>query len=138
MQEKRLLERLRAIDQNPDWRGESDPKIAIASVLTHLDKMLNTRQGSTPIATDLGMPDFTSLARSLNADSLPEMEEIITSVITKYEPRLADVKVDFEPQADRPFMIGFKLRAKVRIENREIPVVFETVLNPDGHITVLE
>lgn len=138
MRGKRLLERLRAIDQHPDWRGESDPKTAIASVLEHLIKILNMRQGSAPIATDLGMPDFTSIAGSLNADSLPEMEEALTRVITKYEPRLAGVKVNFEPQQDRPFMIAFKLAARVRVEGREMPVVFETVLNSDGHITVLE
>jgi type VI secretion system protein len=138
MRGKRLLERLRAIDQHPDWRGESDPKTAIASVLEHLIKILNMRQGSAPIATDLGMPDFTSIAGSLNADSLPEMEEALTRVITKYEPRLAGVKVNFEPQEDRPFMIAFKLAARVRVEGREMPVVFETVLNSDGHITVLE
>ena len=138
MRGKRLLERLRAIDQHPDWRGESDPKTAIASVLEHLIKILNMRQGSAPIATDLGMPDFTSIAGSLNADSLPEMEEALTRVITKYEPRLAGGKVNFEPQQDRPFMIAFKLAARVRVEGREMPVVFETVLNSDGHITVLE
>jgi type VI secretion system protein len=103
-----------------------------------LIKILNMRQGSAPIATDLGMPDFTSIAGSLNADSLPEMEEALTRVITKYEPRLAGVKVNFEPQQDRPFMIAFKLAARVRVEGREMPVVFETVLNSDGHITVLE
>lgn len=138
MRGKRLLERLREMDQHPDWRGESDPQTIVVSVLEHLGKILNTRQGSTPIAMDLGMPDFTSLAGSLTADSLPEMEQTLTEVITKYEPRLSDVKVDFEPQAGTSFMIGFKLAAKVRVENNEMPVVFETLLNSDGHITVME
>lgn len=138
MREKRLLERIRTIDEDPDWRGESDPKTAIASVLGHLGQILNTRQGSAPIAMELGMPDFTSIASSLNADSLPEMAATIGSVIAKYEPRLADVKVDAEPLPDKSFMVGFKLAATVRIDGHEIPVVFETVLNPDGHISVLE
>lgn len=138
MRGKRLLERLRAIDRHPDWRGESDPKTAIASVIDHLIKILNTRQGSAPTATDLGMPDFTSIAGSLNADSLPEMEQTLTRVITRYEPRLTGVKVDFEPQQDRPFMIAFKLAGRVRLQDREVPVVFETVLNSDGHISIME
>lgn len=138
MREKRLLERVRAIDEDPDWRGESDPKAAIASVLGHLAKILNTRQGSAPIATELGMPDFTSITSSLSADSLPEMAETISSVIAKYEPRLADVRVDVDPLPDKSFRVGFKLAAKVLVDNQEIPVVFETILNPDGHISVLE
>jgi type VI secretion system protein len=138
MREKRLLERVRAIDENPDWRGESDPRAAIASVLGHLGKILNTRQGSALTATDLGMPDFTSITSSLDADSLPEMAETISSIIARYEPRLADVRVDVDPLHDKSFMVGFKLAAKVRVDDREIPVVFETILNPDGHISVLE
>lgn len=138
MREKRLLERLRAIEQDPDWRGETDPKIAISSVLDHMAKILNTRQGSAPIAADYGVPDFSSIASSFGTDSLPEIEDAIGKVIGKYEPRLVNVKVNFEPRADRPFMIAFKLTANVRVEGREMPVVFETVLNPDGHITVKE
>lgn len=138
MREKRLLERLRAIEQDPEWRGESDPKIAIGSVLDHLGKILNTRQGSAPIAADYGVPDFTSLASAYDTDTLPEIEEAIGKVITKYEPRLVGAQVNFAPKPERPFMIAFRLAARVRVEDREMPVVFETVLNPDGHITILE
>ena len=138
MREKRLLERVRAIDEDPDWRGETDPKLAIASVLGHLGKILNTRQGSAPTATELGMPDFTSVTSSLSADTLPEMAETISRVITQYEPRLTDVKVDVDTRNEKSFMVGFKLAAKVRVDDKEIPVVFETVLNSDGHISVLE
>ncbi len=138
MREKRLLERVRAIDEDPDWRGETDPKLAIASVSGHLGKILNTRQGSAPTATELGMPDFTSVTSSLSADTLPEMAETISRVITQYEPRLTDVKVDVDTRNEKSFMVGFKLAAKVRVDDKEIPVVFETVLNSDGHISVLE
>lgn len=138
MREKRLLERLRAIEQDPDWRGESDPKAAVASVLGHLGKILNTRQGSAPIAPDFGVPDFTAIASSFGLDSVPEIEGAITGVIKKYEPRLTDVQVGFEPQPDKPFTIVFKLSARVAVEGRQTPVVFETILNPDGRITVLE
>lgn len=138
MREKRLLERLRAMEQNPDWRGESDPGQAVASVLDHLGKILNTRQGSAPISPDLGMPDFTSLSGLMGEKALPQMEAVLTQVIHRYEPRLVDVHAHFDPRPDRPFLIAFKLVARVRVENLEMPVVFETVLNPDGRITVLE
>lgn len=138
MREKRLLERLRAIEQDPDWRGGSDLQLAVRSVLDHLVKVLNTRQGSAPIAADYGVPDFTSLASAYSSDALPEMEAAIAQVISKYEPRLVGAKINFDPKPEYPFMLAFKLSARVRVEDREQPVVFETVLNPDGQITVLE
>jgi type VI secretion system protein len=138
MRERRLLERLRAIEQDPNWRGESDPKGAVRSVLDHLGKILNTRQDSAPISPDLGVPDFTALASSFGTDSVPEIEEAITRVIRKYEPRLANIQVSFDARPDRAFSIAFKLTASIAVEGRQAPVVFETVLNPDGRISVLE
>jgi type VI secretion system protein len=138
MREKRLLERLRAVELNPDLRGESDPVVAIQSVLGHVVKILNTRQGSAPIAQDFGVPDFTAIASSFGMESVAQIEEAITRVIQKYEPRLAEVRVSFEPQSDKSFSLAFKLVARLAGEGRQTPVVFETILNPDGRIMVME
>lgn len=138
MREKRLLERLRAVELDPDWRGGTDPAVAIQSVLGHVVKILNTRQGSAPIAADFGVPDFTSIASTFGADSVAQIEEAITRVIQRYEPRLTAVQVTFEPQADKPFALAFKLQAQLAGEGQQTPVVFETILNPDGRIMVME
>lgn len=138
MREKRLLERLRAVELDPDWRGGSDPAVALKSVLGHIGKILNTRQGSAPIATDFGVPDFTSIASTFGADSVAQVEQAIIQVIQRYEPRLRSVQVVFDPQPDRPFALAFKLQAQLAGEGQETPVVFETILNPDGRIMVLE
>lgn len=138
MREKRLLERLRAVELNPDLRGESDPTVAIQSVLSHVVKILNTRQGSAPIAQDFGVPDFTSIASTFGPDSVSQVEEAIIQVIQKYEPRLTGVQVVFDPQPDKPFALAFKLVAQLAADGQQTPVVFETILNPDGRIMVLE
>jgi type VI secretion system protein len=138
MRGKRLLERLRDIDQHPEWRGESDPNTAIASVLRHLGQILNTHQGSALTAPDLGMPDVARITGSLSGDALPEMADTIARVITRYEPRLTGVKVVFEAHPERQLVIGFKLTARVRVDDRETPVIFETMLDSDGHMTVVE
>lgn len=138
MREKRLLERLRAVELDPDWRGGSDPAAAVQSVIGHIGKILNTRQGSAPIAEDFGVPDFTSIASTFGADSVAQVEEAITKVIQKYEPRLKEVQLTFEPQPDKPFALAFKLQAQLAAEGQKHPVVFETILNPDGRIMVLE
>ena len=138
MQEKRLLERLRAIELDPSWRGESEPQAAIASVLHHLMEILNTRQGSVPIAPDFGIPDFTSIGSTFDSDTLPEIEATLGQVIAKYEPRLVEVKVSHQAKADSPFVIAFKLAASIKVNDKKVPVVFEAVLNADGRIEVLE
>ncbi len=138
MREKRLLERLRAVELDPDWRGGSDPAAAIQSVLGHVVKILNTRQGSTPIAPDFGVPDFTSIASTFGAESVAQIEEAIVRVIQKFEPRLTAVRVSFEPQEDRAFALAFKLQAQLAAEGQATPVVFETILNPDGRIVVMQ
>lgn len=138
LQEKRLLERLTAIERQPDWRGTPDPKNAAPSVLNHLMKILNSRQGSVPIAPDYGMPDFTSLLSSFDQQSWPEVEDAIAQVISKYEPRLVNVQVRHEIKADSPFEVAFNLSAKIRLDGREAPILFEAVLNSDGRIEVME
>lgn len=138
MREKRLLERLRAVELDPDWRGGADPAAALQSVLGHIGQILNTRQGSAPIAADFGVPDFTSIASTFGADSVAQVEQAIVQVIQRYEPRLRAVQVVFDPQPDRPFALAFKLQAQLAAEGQETPVVFETILNPDGRIMVLE
>lgn len=138
MREKRLLERLRAVDLDPDWRGGADQAAALNSVLSHIVRILNTRQGSAPISQDYGVPDFTSLATSFGSETVSQVEGAILNVIRKYEPRLTGVQVSFEPQQDKPFALAFKLSAQLATEGQKTPVVFETILNPDGRITVLE
>lgn len=138
MREKRLLERLRAIELDPDWRGGTDESLAIASVLAHVVRILNTRQGSAPIAEDYGVPDFTSLASTYGPESVGQVEEAIVKVIQKFEPRLTGVQVVFEPHADRPFSLAFRLSARLAGAGQATPVVFETILTPDGRISVME
>jgi len=138
MREKRLLERLRAIELDPDWRGEADQAAAIASVLEHVVHILNTRQGSAPIAEDFGVPDFTALASTFGPESVAQIEEAITKVIQKFEPRLKSVRVVFEPLADKPFALSFRLSAELAAAGQQTPVVFETILTPDGRIMVMQ
>jgi len=138
LQEKRLLERLRAIELNPSWRGMTTPESATPSVLNHLAKILNTRQGSVPIAPDFGIPDFTGLLSGADQSAWAEVEEAIAEVITKYEPRLIKVQVRHKLMDDTAFVVAFKLSAAIRVEERESPVVFEAVLNADGRIEVME
>lgn len=136
MSEQRLLERIRLMEQDPDSREVTEPVQVVGSILEYLRMILNTRQGSVEIAPDFGVPDFTDMFGASGMESVRDIEAAMTKVITKYEPRMQNVKIEFSPQEDAPLALQFKLQAKLMLENRDMPVVFETTLDPDGRITV--
>ncbi|CCO24155.1 type VI secretion system baseplate subunit TssE [Maridesulfovibrio hydrothermalis] len=138
MNEQRLLERIRYMEQEPDSRDTAEPGQVVKSILDYLRMILNTRQGNAQIAPDFGVPDFTSMIGSTGLDAVRDIEESMTEVILKYEPRLENVKIEFIPEEDMPLSLQFKLQAKLALDDQEVPVVFETVLDPDGRIMVLD
>ncbi|WP_319762570.1 type VI secretion system baseplate subunit TssE [Maridesulfovibrio sp.] len=133
---QRLLERIRFMEEDPDWRDSAEPGQVIKSVLDYLRMILNTRQGNAQIANDFGVPDFTSMIGATGLDAVRSIEESMTEVILKYEPRLANVNIQFVPMEDNPLALYFKLQGRLALEGQDMPVVFETVLDPDGQISV--
>jgi type VI secretion system protein len=135
MREKRLLERIRARKEEPDKRVREDPKRAIDSVLDHLQRILNTRQGNVPIADDFGLPDLTELHEN-HSDSLRSFERAIRQTIQKYEPRLRAVRVRFVPDEVDPLSLRFQIVGKLATDDYKDPVRFESIVGSDGKISI--
>jgi type VI secretion system protein len=137
MFEERLTERIRGLGKGVERSSEKDPTRVISSVINHLQRLLNTRQGSVPIADDYGMPDFTSyLGENLN-DQSQKISEMIRNMILKYEPRLNNVHVVFTPDKDEVLSLRFKLQAEiVNIRDEKVALELETVISSDGKIRV--
>jgi len=136
MHEKRLLERIRDFEKDQDRRNEIDPTILLNSVLAHLRRMLNTKQGSVPIAEDYGLADITDMPGSFSPDNLAEIEDKITKVITKYDPRVAEIHVEFAEKQDDSLALRFKISGKVNAADLNMPVIFESVVEPTGKISI--
>ncbi len=136
MREFRLLERVRYIAQHPDRRGSADPNAMLNSVLHHVQLILNTKQGAVPIASDYGVPDFTDIAGSYASDAVQDMERELSAVIAKYETRLHGARIEFESQQEDVLSLKFRILGKMVLDDRELPVVFESVVQSDGKITV--
>jgi type VI secretion system protein len=134
MREARLLERIRFWDEDPVRRGREEPRRVIDSVLKHLNRILNTKQGNVPIAEDYGVPDFTDLLYSY-PDSLRDIERTIRSAIQKYEPRLKAVKVTSIPQDEDLLSLRFQIVARLSGESKA-QVLFETIIDSDGKIDI--
>ena len=133
MREQRLLERISSWKKHPERRGREDRGLVLESVLRHLQKILNTRQGSVPIGEDYGVPDFTEFLHDY-PESLRAMERAIRHTIQKYEPRLKAVRVNFLPPDDEALVVRFQIAAKLDLEQDVVPVVVESSIDPDGKI----
>ncbi len=99
MREQRLLERIQLWEKEPDRRSREDSGRTIDSVMAHLQRILNTRQGSVQIAEDFGLPDFTDLIDNY-PESIRDLERSIRKMIQRFEPRLSAIQVKFIPQED--------------------------------------
>jgi type VI secretion system protein len=108
----------------------------IDSIIRHLERILNTRCGSVQTAEDYGIPDFTDL-RSGFPDAIRDLERTIRNVLQKYEPRLKSLRVKFIPQEEPMLTVRFQIVARLILdEDEKDPVVFESVMDPDGRVTI--
>ena len=137
MEGLRLLERLRLYEENPDYRGMWNVDTVKASVLNHLNSLLNTRQGSAMIAVDLGMPDFTNMVRSFDDMTCDTLAADIKAVLEKYEPRLTGVRIEVLPRDDKVLKMKFKIEGKLRLSRGNMEISFETIVDPEGKIELV-
>ncbi len=134
MREERLLERLQTWEREPTRRGKEDPRRTVDSVMRHLQRILNTKQGNVPIAEDYGVPDFSDFLNAMPR-SVSDMEKTIRLAIQKYEPRLTSVRVSFIPQEEDRLSLRFQIIAKLSTESRT-QVYIETIVDSDGKISI--
>ncbi len=135
MREDRLLDRVRRLEKDPTRSSGQDARRVVDSILSHLQRILNTRQGSAQIADDFGIPDFTGLLHSI-PESLRDIERAIRTVIQKYEPRLRAVRVSFIPNEDDALSLRFQIVARLATGDENNPVIFESMVDSDGKIRI--
>jgi type VI secretion system protein len=135
MPEERLLQRIRSLAQEPLRRsGNSQRRCCIDSVRSHLQRMLNTRQGNVPIAGDYGVPDFLDFLQTY-PESVHEVERSIKRAIDKYEPRLTGTIVTFVPDEEETLILRFQITACLT-EEKGRKVLFETLVDSTGRIRI--
>ncbi|RLB12309.1 MAG: type VI secretion system baseplate subunit TssE [Deltaproteobacteria bacterium] len=137
MYEERLLERIGNLERYEGTRRSTDLSRAISSLINHLQRMLNTRKGSVLIDEDYGIPDMTNFPGENFNEAGIGMSNIIKEFIQKYEPRLGNVKITFEPKGDDLLSLRFKLEG-VLVRGNRMPVTFETWIDPNGKVNITE
>ncbi len=134
MREERLLERVRSWEREPLRRGGDDQRRCLDSVLDHLQRILNTRQGNVPIADDYGVPDFLDFLQTY-PESVRKIEWSIRTAIDRYEPRLSGARVTFIPQENDALTLRFQVVGRLAADGGQ-QVFFETLLDTEGKIGI--
>jgi type VI secretion system protein len=135
MSERTLLERLRDPDSAGNLSVTLNVGAATRSVLSHLGRMFNSRQGHSQTVPDYGLPDLTDFMRSFPA-SARDMEKAIQQCIERFEPRLASVRVRFDRSERETLKLTFNVRAKLVIDDEMKPISFSADLDADGRLRV--
>lgn len=137
MYDERLLERIRNLESNPDIRVERSLSRKVNSIISHLQNLLNTHQGSVLIADDYGIPDITNSHGEGITELTQRIENTLRQTILKYEPRLKKVQVNLQSEKDDVLSMRFKLEA-VLVHDDTTPVILETVVTSGGKVDISE
>ncbi len=129
-----LLERLnRAAREGGARTIKEDRGAVMRSVMLNLQRILNTRQGSSPAQDDLGIPSPHELLQGFPATA-EEAQKSVKACIMRYEPRLVNVVVTAEKLEDVRQSIAFQVSAQLAGGDRRDPVSFHTSITQDGRI----
>ncbi|XCN73059.1 MAG: type VI secretion system baseplate subunit TssE [Candidatus Electrothrix aestuarii] len=135
--QERLLERISRLEMEEKGEREEPATTSDAtrSVLRHLSRLLNTRQGSVATLPDYGVPDLTNVPGDSVQEIRENIEQILQKIVQKYEPRLSRIRMIMNQNDKDPFALRFRIEA-VLTEQENVPVTFETVISTDGHIGI--
>jgi type VI secretion system protein len=133
--EKTLLERLADPAGYRSLTVADNTQELADSILGHLRKMLNSRQGHALIQPEYGMPDVTEFIQNL-PEMVDAVQRGIRNSIEKFEPRLRNVAVNYVLSPDLGANLRFEITAELVTENEEASVWFETAVTPTGHIEI--
>lgn len=137
MPEERLLEKLRRWSTTgPLLPASSSEGELLNSVTSHIRQILNTQQGSVPIAEDYGLPNTNELFTHFNPAVKEDLAEKLTEVLTRYEPRLREVKVEVFNPNRATMQIRCQITGKIVSGTQEIPVYLTSLLTQRGRVIV--
>lgn len=122
-----LLERLRLDDTGERSSTTDHIEGRILSIKRNLVHLLNSRQGGSSSTQDYGLNDLNDASVG-SSDMLRIIGQNIRSVITKFEPRVHDVQVNFDQSSLGGLELGFSISAKTTIKHRDEQVTIDLVL----------
>lgn len=138
MREMRLLERVADLETDSGRSSQTRAQVLAVSILEHLRRILNTRQGSAPIDVLFGVPDFTNLAGSLVAGETGQVIDEISAMIARYEPRLKQPRLALVESGQDVLSLSFILEGQIRVDDHDVALRVATRVSSDGRVTLME
>lgn len=136
MKEKRLIERIIGLQAEVGRSRLTQAETLTRSIIDHLQRILNTRQGSVPIDPEFGVPDFTNLAGTFATGETSQIIESMTRMIARYEPRLKAPRIRVAEGTREVLSLSFSLEGLVAIDDRDIPIHLSTRVSSDGRVSL--
>lgn len=149
MPRERLLERISRWERQRLERGDTRPTGTaqlrrretgttelLRSVVAHLTRLLNTRQGFVPIDTSFGVCDFTNLGGGMNRGETADVEQQLRSMIERYEPRLLHPSVRLRRERSDALSMSFSIDASVASGPSEYTLHLATRIDAQGQVRV--
>lgn len=113
-------------------RGGSHAAAAQPSILEHVQALLNTRQGSSALDPNYGIPDITDVLHSLPG-GMPVLRATIEECIRRHEPRLSSARVTPLVTDEAGLHLRFEVQAKLSSGGS---IRFETEVSRAGRVRV--
>ena len=125
-----LFDRLREPDRGAQRSVHQRTERIHGSVLEHLRRMVNTRQGDSAAAPDFGVPAISDVDLATRAE---DVRRSIEETIRTYEPRLEGVQVRaLPPDPEDPFRMHFEVHGRLATAQERVRVRFDTVFEAGG------
>ncbi|HAJ78503.1 MAG TPA: type VI secretion system baseplate subunit TssE [Fibrobacteres bacterium] len=107
-------------------------KRRILSIMDHLNRLFNTREGSLPHLKNYGLPDISEIYRKM-PHGIEELQNAVKKTIEKYEPRLHKIKVIPQDTDPNEFRLVFILSGELRDGGL---VRFQTTFSSQGKSSI--
>lgn len=117
-------------------RRETGSAEFLRSVIDHLSRLLNTRQGFVPLDAGFGVCDFTNLGAGTDAGELADVERQLQSMIERYEPRLRRPVVRVCRQRSDALNMRFTIDATIGPGPAEYSLHLATRIDPQGQVRI--
>lgn len=101
------------------------------SIRSHVSQLLSTRQGNALICPDLGLPDL-NMSHMTPHDAIIHVKREVERVITSYETRISNIKVNYLGDIHSPLHLYFDVQGDVILNGQCTPISFTTHANTSG------
>ena len=115
MFKERLLERVSHMQSDSSYRPDVlSADVELQSILKYIQNILSTKQGNAIISYDFGIPDVTNFHDKSYGQYIKDMENSLIDTISKFEPRLENVKVIYDESKEKTSIMHFSIQAQLK------------------------